>query len=350
MKRRILYYPSIDIRDGIWLRNAILYWEEVSSIMPYQNDDYSISPEINYLMNTGHFVPTRPDEVMYSDIYEDFVEEVRVRFNEYRPSFSVAGRRELIHRSKVDPDFYRLHESKLSHHVMDLIKERSEIIRSENNKWISVEGELGEIYMSVLAKYLAVISHADTAIGTDREIRQDRIYIPQRNLRANNRKAFLNYQFNILPVPNMDVSFEDILEFKERRRDELRRLRCEIDELENQLQLAEDTVQIKRVWIEFEDRLKSNVSDLIEVMKECRWKIKPSVMNGLISLSMPGIMSTAEMFGVLFTPANKAIGLAAGTVLSIGLTIKDIGGVRREALDNNPFAYIYHAQNAKMIR
>lgn len=349
MKRRILYYPSIDIRDGIWLRNAILYWEEVSSIMPYQNDDYSISPEVSYLMNTGHFIPTRPDEVMFSELYEDFVEEVRIRFNEYRPHQSVNGRREFIHRSKVEPDYYRLHSSKLSSHVMEMIEEKSGIIRSENNQWISVDAQLSDIYMSVLAKYLAAISYADTSIGTDRMTTQDRIFKPQSNMRANNRHSFLNYKFNILPVPNMDVPIEEILEFKERRSDELRRLRGEIDNLEMRLQSAEDNVQIKRIWIEFEDRLQSNVADLNRVMKECRWKIRPSVMNGLVSMSMPGIMSTAEMFGASFSPFQKGIGLAAGTVLSIGLAIKDIGGIRREALDNNPFAYVYHARKVKMF-
>lgn len=27
----ILYYPTIKIKDGIWLRNALLYWDKVSS-------------------------------------------------------------------------------------------------------------------------------------------------------------------------------------------------------------------------------------------------------------------------------------------------------------------------------
>ena len=35
MAQTILYYPTIDIQDGAWLRNAILYWDEVSSIVPY---------------------------------------------------------------------------------------------------------------------------------------------------------------------------------------------------------------------------------------------------------------------------------------------------------------------------
>ena len=36
MAQTILYYPTINIQDGTWLRNAILYWDEVSSIVPYR--------------------------------------------------------------------------------------------------------------------------------------------------------------------------------------------------------------------------------------------------------------------------------------------------------------------------
>lgn len=349
MKRRILYYPSIDIKDGVWLRNAILYWEEVSSIMPYQSDDYNISPEISYLMNTGNFVPTRPDEIMFSELNEDFIEEVRLRFNEYQPSIHNHGRRQMVHRSKIEPDYYRLHNSKLSSHVMEMIEGKSEVINSENGQWISIDSQLSDIYMSILAKYLAAISHADTSIGTDTLINQDQIIKPESHIGRNNRQSFLNYQFNILPVPNTDVSFEEILEFKEHRKDELRRLRVEIDELENRLLNAEDKVTIKRIWIEFEDRLESSVKDLNRVMKEYRWMIRPSVMNGLVSMTVPGVISTAEMFGASFSPIQKGIGLAAGTVLSIGLVAKDIGGIRREALAENPFAYIYHAKRARML-
>ena len=141
MRRRILYYPSIDITDGVWLRNAVLYWEEVSSIMPYQNNEYSISPEINYLISTGNFVPTRPDDIMFSNKYDEFINEVRRKFDEYNPHENQHPhlRREYIHRSKVEKDYIKLHGSKLSDQIIELFQSKSEIIQSNNSQWISVE-------------------------------------------------------------------------------------------------------------------------------------------------------------------------------------------------------------------
>jgi hypothetical protein len=31
---RALYYPSIDIKDETWLKNAMLYWEKIQTIVP----------------------------------------------------------------------------------------------------------------------------------------------------------------------------------------------------------------------------------------------------------------------------------------------------------------------------
>lgn len=52
MSQTILYYPNINIPDDAWLRNAILYGDEVSSIVPYENYP-DFSPELSYLQELG---------------------------------------------------------------------------------------------------------------------------------------------------------------------------------------------------------------------------------------------------------------------------------------------------------
>ena len=53
MEKTILYYPTIKIRDGHWLRNAILYWDKVASVVPGDGFRESNSLEIEYLRSTG---------------------------------------------------------------------------------------------------------------------------------------------------------------------------------------------------------------------------------------------------------------------------------------------------------
>ena len=66
MAQTILYYPYINIQDGTWLRNAILYWDEVSSIVPYDNYP-DLSPELLYLQESGAYKAVYPRDLFFSE-------------------------------------------------------------------------------------------------------------------------------------------------------------------------------------------------------------------------------------------------------------------------------------------
>lgn len=86
MSRSILYYPSMDIEDGIWLRNAILYWDKIHSIVPNQIDaDYS--PEVMELEERGLYSSLTPDELFYSDAHEIFSNEVIHKIRGLNPNY-----------------------------------------------------------------------------------------------------------------------------------------------------------------------------------------------------------------------------------------------------------------------
>ncbi|WP_313128484.1 DUF6236 family protein [Anaerocolumna sp.] len=351
MKRRILYYPTINITDGIWLRNALLYWDEISSIMPYQNDDFEISPEIQNLMDTHYYVPTRPDDIMYSELYNEFIDEVKININEYNPRLHKSGNFSSVHRSKVESTFYHLHNSKISSDILPLLQEKSEILYSENRQWIYIEEELSNIYMAVLAKYLAAINHEDTVIGSDKQSNEDYIYKTKRATnKYSNRQPFLNYKCSVLPVPNMDTSIEEIIDFKRRRADELLHFRQLLTEFEEKLNKASDIVEVKSLCIEFEEKLAIKANDIQRVMKERRWGLKPILMNAMVGISLPGIINTLEMFGVPVNLTHKGIGIVAGTALSIYLTYREAGNIRKTELIDNPYSYLYYARMENILR
>ena len=78
--RTILYYPTIIIPHGNWLRQAIMFWDEVASIVP-EGMDYLYTPEINFLHRNRIFRPIRPDTLMRSEggweKLEEFEEELK---------------------------------------------------------------------------------------------------------------------------------------------------------------------------------------------------------------------------------------------------------------------------------
>src|SRR5688572_20093494 len=77
-KRNILYYPTINIPTDDWLRNAVLYWDEVSSIVPQDWENkhlIELSPDIRYLMDEGQFRSIRPDALIKGEQGWDLLNE-----------------------------------------------------------------------------------------------------------------------------------------------------------------------------------------------------------------------------------------------------------------------------------
>jgi hypothetical protein len=77
MAQTILYYPTIDIQDGKWLRNAVIYWDKVASIVPYDNYP-NFSPEILYLQERELYEPIFPQNLFYSKYATDFVNAITI--------------------------------------------------------------------------------------------------------------------------------------------------------------------------------------------------------------------------------------------------------------------------------
>ena len=36
MNRSILYYPTIDLPEGNWVKNTLMYWDKICTIVPYK--------------------------------------------------------------------------------------------------------------------------------------------------------------------------------------------------------------------------------------------------------------------------------------------------------------------------
>src|ERR1043166_3245112 len=76
-KAAILYYPTIDVPTDDWLRQALLYWDEVGSIVPEQWEaDHHYRDDIRYLRDEGEYRAFRPEVFTQSSGHD----EARKRF------------------------------------------------------------------------------------------------------------------------------------------------------------------------------------------------------------------------------------------------------------------------------
>ena len=169
MSGSLLYYPSINIHDSAWLRNAILYWDNVSSIVPNEYEP-ECSPEIEYLRNEGFYIPSYPSRLFHSEKYEDFEAEVIKKLTPFK---KVRLREDgaFIQKTKLNwPELsFQIHCRKLYSGLYDFMLEHR-LIESRGDEWLEMESRAATIYMSTMAGYLAAIHQTPMVVGTDRNI------------------------------------------------------------------------------------------------------------------------------------------------------------------------------------
>lgn len=143
-----------------------------------------------------------------------------------------------------------------------------------------------------------------------------------------------------LPVPADGVSFQDILEFKQRHSAELMALRSALDSMYSEILTADDPA---RVRMTVQERLSSALIDVERALQGrnvSNWRTSAS-----IEIKTPDIAKHAAegaiVAGLLGQPI--ALGAFAGAVASV-VKLQIARVPMPDSAKNGPFAYLYHAK------
>lgn len=375
MRRTILYYPSIEIPDSEWIRNAILYWDEVSSIVPYEmeNELYKSSHIISILKDENVFRPIYPDNLMSSTYYNDFESECinRMKYNINQkniPPFSVSSlqksklHKEKIHSSKVQKtriddlsvdNKHIIHKDKTSSSILDFLYENQLVTKVDN--WFLIDKKLADTYMSTLAKYSALSDVNYTVIGSDKIKETNSVY-PHSYRYINNNKSkspVLNLSMSCLPSPNPDISIEKIIKFKNRYRDELLDFRRIINGFEEQLSCIESDRDLKEKSVLFRENLTRSLRDTTKMLKGARIDYFLSSLKSVINIKSPTAIATyAGLIGQEFTripPSVILSGIGLAGLVDVSHSYISMNKSTREKLSDKGFLYLYYAKKKKII-
>ena len=351
MAQTILYYPTINIQDGSWLRNAILYWDEVSSIVPYENyTDFSL--ELLYLQELGVYKAIYPQELFSSEFAEDFCESIVKRISAYDRSRTrtinngIQNGRVRVHKNKIyAPALHELiHYRKLPPQLLDYFGDKRFINDYNTDGWMEIDSKVAQIYMRTLAEYSIKCSDKDIVLGTDTATHSREIYGPSRN-RANLQTQCCKINIeNCLPQPSMDVSFEDILEFKSRRKDEFNAFRAKIRELETNIYNADSPELIRHYEAQFIEGWQQCSDDFYKVLKESRITFFLSSLVSLVGIPFVGRQLSAYI-GQDVTSTIQT----GSQLLNIGIGYFDYKNKISPAKSDGGFSYIIKANREGII-
>lgn len=159
MKSRVLYFPYIRVPESIWLTQMLLYWDQVSSIVPYEfvHKPESLGPYMLSLVRAGLVFQVIPGAHIY---------EIPRFFDAFSGYIDGLGR-EIAHRKErfARGSTFRIHIEKLGDIGDLLVRERLAV--PEQYPWYEVERETADDFMSYLAASLGQVQSIDSAPVTD---------------------------------------------------------------------------------------------------------------------------------------------------------------------------------------
>jgi hypothetical protein len=145
---KVLYYPWIDIHDEAWLKNAMLYWEEVRTIVPHSIDKPYEKRTAQEFYSEGLLKPLIVESRMVelSSIRSDVLNHLESR----------EGQMSLRETVSPNPDIDRLieiHLDKFSMEVRQKLVEMGFPIR--RGEWFLLPPSFAGYYMTLLAVHLS---------------------------------------------------------------------------------------------------------------------------------------------------------------------------------------------------
>lgn len=354
-----LYYPDIDIKNTNWLRTAILFWDSISTIVPESLTHPYNQPDTQYLADIGFLRPiyVNSNNKSVIGIEEDILDLL------LSPEFIQVICSRQAHR------YDGIWNDKLSYKVRDYIVDfLDSSIYSEKMSWrlreeiqhfgyfLDKKGryyfdkEFAYIYMIILANKLCedyslgmitdnfpCFNIGNTVKYGSQPTIQPEDYF--RNKRPKDHQLeqgiLLNFIINGISI-SPDSTIADIISFKNKHQDELRRFRTQLSKL------TKDLDGYKSI-----DVMKEEISDLynnefIPSFNELKAALTDSRIqwftNTFFKVSLLSASTTGIPMAILGMPIEQALFASMG--ISVIASSISYNVEKKQVLRNNPYSYL----------
>jgi hypothetical protein len=354
---RALYYPSIDIPNENWLKTAILYWDEINTIVPSSIDNPYQEQVTQFLSNEGVIRPLHVNSDM--DLIESLTDDVLnyLNSNEGHQVLIQSENGIAVHSQKLPrgiSQMYRIHPEKMAHEIWHQL--RSHL---DGDGWLRVNGGFANFYMTLLANKLcehysispltdnSYVSKFNDLVRLDNQVAMYNEWDePWRRRHIHNRGSqlaqgiLMDLTFNGISISN-EVSIADILNFKRRHQDELGLFRTNIENLTRNIPMDATIEQIRQqvndIYI---NQFLPGYNNLKKSLDGAGIK---SFVNNLIKISFFSTGATAVPAALLGMSVPSA--LLAGAGISIISSLISYNVDRQATLRDNPYSYLLAMNN-----
>lgn len=289
MKSHVLYFPYINIPETTWLTQMVLYWDKVSSIVPYEyiQKPESLGPHMLSLVRAGLVEQVIPgahigEIPQFADRFLGYLEELGPTLDARRASFAGDGG-------------HRIHVEKMGRIGKGLTE--IALARPGSYPWYVVERETANDFMSYLAVSLGQLPAVDAAPVTEDGPSLDRLaHAGGPTLEISRqldslRTSVLN---EVLPVPKGQLEWSAIRVFKERHRGQLGDFRRRVERELIAAANISDLVLRQRSLELFYSEAAERIDEIQEEMRGAGWR---TAKTGLSVIAV--VPGASQLFGLV---------------------------------------------------
>ena len=354
---RALYYPTIDISNEAWLKTAILYWDEINTIVPSSIDHPYKQCTTQFLADEGVIKPLFVNSDM--DLIEGLTNDVLNYLNS-NEGYQVLTHPEngiAMHLQKLPREIreiHRIHPEKMAHEIWYQLREYM-----DKDGWLHVSGGFANFYMTLLTNRLCEQhsiapltdnTHTSNFSNLARLDNQVAIYnhwdYQWRDRHIRNRGhqlaqgILMDLSFNGITISD-EVSIDDIIKFKRQHQDELGLFRMNIESLTRNIPVDATIEQIRQQVSDiYVNQFLPGYNNLKKSLNGAGIK---KFVNTLMKLSFFSTGATtipAALLGISIPSA-----LLAGAGISVISTLISYNIDKQDVLRNSPYSYLLSMNN-----
>ncbi len=339
----------IDIKESVWLKNALLYWDKIHTIVPESIRKPYNNRVTEEFFDANCIIPYKVNSQM------GIIKESGLEFLKYFKSpegikiltTAYSDNKNAIYKDKMSEEIfdYHIYNDKMSHF---LIRELQRNFTRERDK-ILMDKNIANIYMPILATKLAEsngVSLLTNEIDFNKFTNSFRLKYNTNYSRRTNASDQESMVWNegimseiILKriYINPETSVKKIVDFRNKHKDELGRFRTEVSRLCDVLDFKREpgniTQQINDIVI---NEIKPSINDLQNALSAFRIK---HIIGGVMQISFASISKTsipALALGPVFGPIALFAAIGASIVCQGILYNKK----RKKIISENPYSYL----------
>ena len=352
----LLYYPTIDIPSASWIRQGLMYWDKIGSIVPNSYDEalpreLRYSDQIQPLYNAKLFRPFNPEDLFSKGRRQRAADDFESELLQTLDSDEFVS--DLPAQRIYDAEVYA---EKVNETLYGELFDRKLVAPRSNDKLIYFEQNAALVYMAILAKYLADIDNQYTVPSTD--LRDYERLNFKAALEEDAKIPAVRVEFrDVLRVPADDVEIERVIDFRLDHSQELLNFRHQVlDKFEDEIKKCSDRREIKAKTVRFKSQIERGITDLDLLMKGAKFQtitgtlkaiLKPQHITTALAPATTGAIGAAVATGSVATAGIAGIvGLATGAAVEIFDFFVSKKNVKREKLSSHAYSYLYLAEQA----